>query len=70
MLKMFKIITEEVTILCGDVRLQLMKLLSEKYYINYSIMSLDDMVSFAIESGTIKAVQCTTGESVWFRLLK
>lgn len=55
-LKMFKIITEEVTILCGDVRLQLMKLLSEKYYINYSIMSLDDMVSFAIESGTIKAV--------------
>jgi hypothetical protein len=54
---MFKIVTKEVTIVCGDVRLQLMQLLSKKYYLNYSIMTLDDMISFAIESNTIKTIE-------------
>jgi hypothetical protein len=55
---MFKIISGNGSVIyCTDVRNEVMKLLKKRYSLEYSIMTNDDMISFAIESKTIISVE-------------
>jgi hypothetical protein len=55
---MFKIISGNGSVIyCTDVRNEVMKLLKKRYSLEYSIMTNDDMISFAIESKIILSVE-------------
>ena len=44
-------------IYCTDVKREIIKLLSKRYNLEYSIMTIDDIIDFAFESKTILTVE-------------
>ena len=55
---MFKITYgNDQVIYCTDVKREVLKMLSKRYYLDSSIMTINDIIDFALESKTIKTIE-------------